>query len=359
MIRTIKLSDSDSQKVIDTALACLRRGGVVVFPSDTAYGLLADATNLQAVKTLTRFKDRPAGKPISVFVSDWKMLRELVKVDASQEATLRRLLPGPFTVILPSRRRVVSAIESQTGSLGVRLIRFPLINRLVKQYGQPLTATSANLSGSAPRYRIDTFVRRLSGKKQALIGLVVDAGPLPRRRPSTVIDLTGEKLQIIRQGDWQPASSKTYLSRSPGATKAIAKKLVDPFLARSSTGPVVFLVSGALGAGKTVFAQGVGEAVGVDNVVSPTFTVAYEYPVRHPLISRLIHFDLYHVRHHDELEHLGIKAALQPHHLLVFEWGEKGGDLLSVFQKQNSRLVYVEIQYVDGVTRKLSVSCRL
>ncbi|MGB9707292.1 MAG: L-threonylcarbamoyladenylate synthase, partial [Microgenomates group bacterium] len=175
--------------VINKALKILKQQGLIVFPSDTVYGLLTDATSCQAVKKLIAFKDRPAGKPISVFVDSFSMLKNIVYVNKKQEKILKSILPGPFTVILKSKKKVCPLLESEEGTLGVRLIKYDLVNELVKHFKKPLTATSANISGHPPCHSIKSFLNQIPKNKRQLIDLIIDIGQLPKNKPSTVIDL--------------------------------------------------------------------------------------------------------------------------------------------------------------------------
>src|SRR3989338_6312423 len=98
-MRLIKLSRESKKKVISQTLKVLRDGGLVVFPSDTVYALLADAANEKAVNKLILFKQRPAGKPISVFIPNVQTIGTLCKLNISQKNILSNILPGPFTVV--------------------------------------------------------------------------------------------------------------------------------------------------------------------------------------------------------------------------------------------------------------------
>ena len=162
-----------TQKQIITVL---KKGGLVVFPSDTVYGLLTDATNETAVKKLIQFKNRPWGKPISVFVDSFLRLEKLAEVDKKQLALLKNILPGPFTVILKSKKQVCNLLESEKQTLGLRFPHFSLVTDLVKAYGKPLTATSANLSGQSPHYSVESLLKTLPKQKKELLDLIVDMG---------------------------------------------------------------------------------------------------------------------------------------------------------------------------------------
>lgn len=151
----MKIVKLDSGKeAINEALKTIIKGGLVVFPSDTVYGLLVDATCEKAIKKLIAFKSRPPGQPISVFVSDFKMATDIAKINNKQRQLLTKLLPGCFTVVLKSKHKVCGTLESEKGTIGIRIPDYKLITELVAQLGRPITATSANISGRPPYYKI-------------------------------------------------------------------------------------------------------------------------------------------------------------------------------------------------------------
>lgn len=359
--------------MMEAAVNTLAAGGLIVAPSDTVYGLLVDATNEEAVRKLITFKNRPIGKAISVFVSDFSMMKQIVEV-GKHEQLLSELLPGPFTVVLPSNHKVSLLLESERGSLGVRIPDYSFITELVKQYGKPITATSANLSGRSPHYSIHSLLSQLSEGKKKLVDLVVDAEELPRNKPSTVIDLSKSDIKILRYGDIPFSDTHTYISKSPSQTKKIAKhithKLVhglpfstSPRLRGAGTvhRPLIFILQGELGTGKTVFVKGIGEYLGIPDIVSPTYTIYDEYPIskiedRSSIIDYryLYHFDLYQIEEEEEFEHLGIERMLRDKNILCIEWGEKAESLLTLL-KEKSDIVYIHIRYEGEKKRVIRV----
>ena len=100
-----------------------------------------------------------------------------------------------------------------------------------------------------------------------------------------------------------------------------------------------------MGVGKTVFIKGIGEQLGINNIISPTFVIYYEY-------GNFYHFDLYQIENKNEFKHLGIKNLLKPGNILCFEWGEKAGDIIELL-KEKGRIVYVRMEYVDEKTRRI------
>ena len=357
-MKIIKLTDKG---VIDKVLKVLSKKGLVVFPSDTVYGLLVDAQNETAVKKLIAFKNRPPGKPISVFV-DWDFLEDLVELSNKQRNLLKNILPGPFTVVLKSKGKVCFLLESEKKTLGIRIPNYPPINQLVKIFKKPITATSANLSGSSPHYSIESFINKLPKNKKDLIDLIVDAGKLPRNKPSTVVDLVEEDIKIIRHGDIVFTQVNTYLSKSVNQTKKIAafvlyKILEKSFLNKKS---LVFIIEGEIGVGKTIFVKGLGESLGIKNIISPSFVVMYEYEINSKpktqmlKLKKLIHLDLYNVEEKREFEYLKIDQYLIPGNIMAIEWGEKIGEIFDLL-KEKGKIVYVKMKYKSKYEREIEV----
>ncbi len=160
----------------------LKKGGVVVFPTDTVYGLLADYTCEEAVKKVYQIKKRDK-KPLPIFVKDIKMAKKLALIDKKQEAFLKKVWPGKITVILPTKKETIA----------LRIPNYPLLNELLVKFNKPLTGTSANLSGQGSLTKIKEVKEQM---KEA--DLIFDAGDLPESLPSTIISLLDYK--IIRKG---------------------------------------------------------------------------------------------------------------------------------------------------------------
>lgn len=335
-----------------TALQVLRSGGLVAAPTDTVYGLLVDATQEKAVQKLIQFKNRPPGKAISVFVSDFLMMKNYVMVDAMQEVLLKELLPGPFTVILNSKHKTSKLLESEKGTLGIRIPDYQFITELVRRFGKPVTATSANSAGKSPHYRIDTFLKELPSSKKKLIDLVIDKGRLPHHKPSTVIDLTMPTVKILRHGDIVQTNMQTFISDSPSQTKKIGQYLLKKYGKEINKKPLVFIIEGDLGVGKTIMVKGIAESLGIQNIISPTFVISYEYDIKN---TKFVHFDLYNLQDPEEFKYLGIEKYLRKENILCFEWGEKTGDIINKLKKK-AKVVYITMKYINETERKICVS---
>jgi L-threonylcarbamoyladenylate synthase len=352
----MKIIKVNNSLVINQTIKTLKSGGLVIFPSDTVYGLLCDATNDQAVKKLITFKNRPAGKPISIF-TNIESINQLVKLNKDQKKVINKILPGPFTIILPSKHKVNKLLESEAATLGIRIPEFQLIARLVKEFRKPITATSANITGRSAHYLIDTFLKELSNKQKKLIDLIVDAGTLPKNKPSTVVDLSKSNVKILRQGNADFYNSNVFKSKTSLETKNIAGQIFKENF-KENNRPLIFIIEGEMGVGKTVFVKGIGEQLGINNIISPTFVIYYEYDMKiskiKDKISKMIHVDLYNVDDRQEFKHLGIENFLIRGNILCFEWGEKSGDIIELL-KSKGKIIYVNIKYLDEKTRKIEV----
>ncbi len=352
-MKIVYLTKKNQISIINLTIKILKSNGLVIFPSDTVYGLLCNAESEKAVRKLIEFKNRPPGKATSVFCNN-NLLDQLVAINNKQSAIIEQIFPGPFTVILPSKHKVVNLLESEKGSLGIRMPVYRYIETLISQFKKPITATSANLAGRSPHYSINTLLNELSDKQKSLIDLIVDAGTLPRNKPSTVVDLTESNVKTLRQGDVDFLDrSKIFLSKSTEETKNIAKKIYKMIgtihelsLQRK---PLIFIIEGELGVGKTIFIKGLGETLGIKNIISPTFVIYYEY-------GNFYHFDLYRIEEKEEFKHLGIDRLLIPGNILCFEWGEKAGEIINIL-KNRGKVVYVKMEYISEGDREISVKC--
>lgn len=354
-MKQILLTQHNKKTIYKEMKQTLEHAGLVIAPSDSVYGALVDATNQKAVKTLISFKKRPPGKPISVFVSDMKMFQEHAFVSKEQKAVLHRILPGPFTVVLPSQHKLMSLLESEDKTIGLRYPDYPFITDFIAFYGKPVTATSANLSSRPPHYAISSLLHGLPQYKQDMIDLIIDAGQLPQNKPSTVIDLSGEKIQTLRAGDIEYESHSGFITRDPEQTHKtgafIAKQILEN---EALQRPIIFILHGPLGAGKTQFVKGMGSYLNISDIISPTYVISYEYDISyHTYFDTFMHVDLYNIISEEELAHIGLINSLEKK-IICIEWGEKMGSYLSSL-KDHAQVYDIDIQYVSETARSISI----
>ena len=191
----------------------LRAGGLVAYPTDTLYGLGADALNEAAVERVFEAKGRPQGMPLPLLIAD---AEQLSMVAAHVPDVALRLAeafwPGGLTLVLPVSEAVPTLVTARGWKVAVRLPDHPVPRALAEGLGRPITGTSANRSGG-PEPRTAAGVREALGEA---VDIVLEAGPSPAGRSSTVLDVTTEQPRILRLG----AISQEDIERALGAAVA-------------------------------------------------------------------------------------------------------------------------------------------
>jgi L-threonylcarbamoyladenylate synthase len=186
------LSDSEFEQI----LTFVRAGGVIGFPTDTAYGLGADPWNELAVRQIFRIKGRPDTKPILLLINSFDMLQQVASIPKDLHRLADRFWPGPLTMIVNALGSVPASITAGTGTVGVRWPDAPLALRLVNALGKPITATSANRTGMGTAITAEEVRFQLEDR----LDLLIDGGELPARSGSTLLDLTVEPPLLVREG---------------------------------------------------------------------------------------------------------------------------------------------------------------
>jgi len=349
------LTRQNCQALIGLAQQVLKQNGLVVFPSDTVYGLAANALSASGVSKLFQFKERPQNQSVSIAVKNLADAEKYIEVSPVQRPLLQTLIPGPYTVVLPSKHLAVSQLEAEDGTLGIRIPDYWFTNKLSQLLPFPYTATSANLHSRGPHHSVQAFLKTLSAKKQALIDLIIDFGILPDNLPSTVVNLSGKTPKILRHGDYPFKLIDKYLSGSAEETRVFAGKLGEKYRRFLKNKPVLFLLQGEMGTGKTVFSQGLGEAYGIKKIVSPTYVIYYEYQSESAPLLKFHHFDLYRLESDNDLEVFRIPTLLKPNNLLVFEWGEHLGSLGSNLRNPAYQTILVKLTDLGSNKRQFEI----
>jgi L-threonylcarbamoyladenylate synthase len=184
--------------LFERALAALAQGGLVVYPTETFYGLGANALDPDAVKRVVALKGRDPGNPIPLILADREMLADIVTDVPETAAKLIELFwPGPLTLVLPGRKDLPAPLLNPSGGVGLRVSSHPVATRLARELGGPITATSANPSREAPARAYAEALRYFSG----VVDVILDGGALAGTRGSTVVEAAGDRLKIIREGE--------------------------------------------------------------------------------------------------------------------------------------------------------------
>ncbi len=175
----------------------LKEGKVLIFPTDTVYGLLADATNREAVEKVLKIKKRKEAKPIPIFVSDLKMARNLAEISKREEEFLEKVWPGKVTVVLKRKNNLPRILFGNKKTIGLRIPKYPFLNKVLKRTKLPLTATSANISGLSASIKIKQVLKQFKNQKYQP-EIIIDAGNLKSSKPSIVVDIFGPIPKVLR-----------------------------------------------------------------------------------------------------------------------------------------------------------------
>lgn len=202
----IPMSESDIQsESLAPALECLRSEGLVVFPTETVYGLGAHGLRAQAVEKIFLAKGRPADNPLILHIAGMQMLERIALNFEPYRELLKNFWPGPLTVVLPRKKIVPDAVTAGLDTVAVRWPSGKIAQTLIEAAGFPLAAPSANRSGRPSPTTAEMAYYDLAGK----VAYIIDGGPCQWGLESTVVDLSGPVPRILRPG------ALTYEELSP------------------------------------------------------------------------------------------------------------------------------------------------
>ncbi|MEW6456627.1 MAG: L-threonylcarbamoyladenylate synthase [Acidobacteriota bacterium] len=198
MKRLIKIDPENPDfKRIEEVAFYLKEGKIMVYPTDTFYGLGGDPYNREVVERIYRIKERERGKPIPVIVSDVKMAEEMAgSIPDIFYKLVEKFWPGALTVVLKASSKAPRSIMANSNSIGVRIPNSKFCVELIRTCEFPITSTSANVSGEHEISSPERAIKDLLNK----VELLIDGGNTKGFRPSTVIDLSSGRLTILREG---------------------------------------------------------------------------------------------------------------------------------------------------------------
>lgn len=195
----MKLVSLTNPDVIREAVEVLRKGGSIVYPTDTVYGLGVNPFDDFAVRRLFRIKKRRADKPIPLIVKSVAMAKKLAYIGSRKEKILRALWPGPVNVVLYKKDIISNLVSAGTNTVALRIPKSNFCINLVRIFNSPITSTSANISGEQTTNDLRVIIGRF-GKEEYKPDLLIDGGILETKQPSTVLDLTKDKPKVLRAG---------------------------------------------------------------------------------------------------------------------------------------------------------------
>lgn len=351
-MQRLKITPNNLAQVVETAVATLQQGGLILFPTETTYGAGVLATHPDAVQKLLKYKSRREGKPLSIAVTDLAMAQQYADVNDQAKTLYQRYLPGPVTVVSKDLGNLAPGVASEFGTIGVRIPAYPLAIEIVKKLGLPITATSANASGEKRPYTIEDVLDNLSTTQADLLDLVIDAGQLPENPPSTVIDTTLSAPVVFRQGEiaLTQGNATELHSLSAEETRQLAGKLVLKYWNNIKETGVIFALNGSLGVGKTEFTKGIAEFLQIsETLTSPTYTYVESYDfLRHTVAGQLHHWDWWRIGSLDELHRLEPLSTIGQNQVTVIEWATQVAGGMELLQTAGAPIITVNFSEAAG-----------
>lgn len=213
------------KNIIRSCVLALKQGKVLAYPTDTCYGLAVDAANIKAIKKLYQVKGRNFNKPVHVVVPSVAHAKKITLWNKSAVKLSKKFWPGPLTLVLPivgaelarpssgtggqgqPLHKSIHQLSASTGTIGLRMPNSQIALDLAKNLNQPITATSANVSGQADCYSANEIVRQFKNQSHKP-DIIINAGRLPKVKPSTLVRIFDDVVKILRQG---PVTEKEIL----------------------------------------------------------------------------------------------------------------------------------------------------
>lgn len=181
-------------------------GRVIIFPTDTVYGIGTKIRDLEGIERIYQIKHRPKEKPLACLCSDLDQIKSIAEVDATAEALIRRFLPGGFTLILKSKKEIEELIGYPT--IGVRIPNFDIALNILRENG-PMLTTSVNESGMVPLNEYDEIVKEYG----SLVDKIYDTNKESMNLPSTVVLVQNGVVKILREGPISKQEIEDYLKQ--------------------------------------------------------------------------------------------------------------------------------------------------
>lgn len=195
MPKVVKIQEINYSAIV----SILKKGGVIIYPTDTAYAIGCDARDQEAVKAIFEIKGRNQSKALPLIASDISMVRQWCELAGQAEELADKYWPGPLTLVLPVKQEGLSGDVRHEGTVAIRVPGNKIARDLSRECGAPIVSTSANKSGDKNPYSLEE-VRASLGEAMEKVNRVIDAGPLPPHGVSTLARLERGKIEVIRPG---------------------------------------------------------------------------------------------------------------------------------------------------------------
>lgn len=188
-----EINENELKQCIET----IKQGGLVIFPTETVYGIGANAFNEEAVRRIYEVKMRPEEKPLSIMVSNIDEISKYAIISNEiEEKIIKKYMPGPITIVLKKKPGVFDYISSGKDTIGIRIPDNEIILEILKQSKLPIVAPSANISGKPSGIVLEDILKDFNGK----VDICINGGKAKLSEPSTIVQVIDNKPVILRQG---------------------------------------------------------------------------------------------------------------------------------------------------------------
>ena len=196
-MKYIKLNEDEIEKRVKEAVEVIKMGGIIIAPTDTVYGIIADALNEKAVEKIYEIKKRKKTNPLSILVSNKDMLKKVVKkVSFEEEKIIDKFFPGAITLIFEKNEQIPDIVTSGLDTVGIRMPNDKFLLKAIELLGSPIVATSLNLAGEESKTNLDNISKEILNN----VDYVIDNGNTKIGVASTVAKIDGKKIEILREG---------------------------------------------------------------------------------------------------------------------------------------------------------------
>lgn len=195
-MNTTRVTKANRQAIVKKAVALLKQGKVIIFPTETVYGIGADALNRKAAAKIFALKNRPKNQPLQILISDMSDVNKFASTVPQKALHLmKKSWPGPLTAVVKKKKSIPDVVTGGLKTVGIRMPDHPLALEIIDALGSPLAASSANISGKNPPVTAAQAAKQFKSG----IALIMDGGRCSIGKASKVLDLTGKKTKLIRK----------------------------------------------------------------------------------------------------------------------------------------------------------------
>ena len=197
MEKYLNINNSKDYQKLRYSAEIIKNGGIVVFPTETVYGIGTNGLDKEAVERLYKIKERPLNKPISLLVSDYEMIEKVVKdINELEYKIMKKFFPGPLTIILNKKDIVPDIVTSRGSTVGIRMPEEEITRKLIEYAGVPIAAPSANISGKASGIDLQEIIKEFGDK----VDYYIDGGKSKIGIGSTIVKVENNTIKILREG---------------------------------------------------------------------------------------------------------------------------------------------------------------